>query len=268
MIRALRYTACLFISAAVLLPATVKAQTPASGIGVVVMHGKGGNPGKHVDELAQALEKEGFQVANLEMPWSGRRQYDANMSGAVNEITAALDAMRAKGAKKLFVAGHSQGGLNALHYGARQAVDGLIAIAPGGNHGAPDFQKVLGGHVSTAKNMIEAGKGDEKARFADYEGSKGAYPISTTATIYYDWFNPDGAHNMWSVAPKVKSGVPVLYVAPTRDYPSLKKQKLSNFNALPGHPLTRLYEPESDHLNAPGAAAAEIIRWINEVAGK
>lgn len=269
MIRTSRYAlACLFMSALALLPATVKAQASASEIAVVVMHGKGGNPGKHVAGLAQALEKEGFQVANLEMPWSGRRQYDADMQGAVNEIAAALNAMRAKGAKKLFVAGHSQGGLNALHYGTQQTADGLIAIAPGGNHGTANFQKALGEHVSTAKNMIEAGKGNEKADFADYEGSKGSFPISTTATIYYDWFNPDSAHNMSSVAPKVKSGVPVLYVAPTRDYPSLKQQRQSNFSALPGHPLTRLYEPESGHLDAPAAAAAEIIRWINEVAGR
>lgn len=267
MIRALRFSlSSLLALAASFLPLPVQAQIQAAEIGVVAMHGKGGNPGKFVDKLARELEQAGFQVANLDMPWSGSRHYDVDMKGAVSEISAALDAMRAKGAKKLFVAGHSQGGLFALYYGGRQPADGLIAIAPGGSHGAPDFQKALGGHVSLAKSMIEEGKGEEKASFADYEGSKGSYAISTTARIYYDWFNPDGPHNMWSVVKNVKGGIPVLYVAPTRDYPSLKNQKQSNFSALPGHALTRLHEPDSDHLNAPAAATPEIIRWINEVA--
>lgn len=269
MIPALRISvvALITLAASVLSP-SVHAQVSAAEIGVVVMHGKGGNPNAWVIDLARALEAEGFQVANLEMPWSGRRQYDVDMAGAVNEISAALDAMRARGAKKLFVAGHSQGGLNTLHYGAQQTVDGLIAIAPGGSHGARDFGTALGGHVSTAKSMIDEGRGSEKAVFADYEGAKGTYPISTTAAIYFDWFNPAGPHNMWDVVKKVKSGVPVLYVAPTRDYPSLKSQKHASFSALPSHPLTRLYEPESDHLRAPAAAAGEIILWINQAAGR
>ena len=146
MISILRISLVALITLATsLLSPSVHAQASASEIGVVVMHGKGGNPGKFVDKLAQALEQAGCQVANLEMPWSARRQYDANMDGAAQEITAALDAMRAKGAKKLFVAGHSQGGLFTLYYGSRQSADGWIAIAPGGNHGAPDFRNALGG---------------------------------------------------------------------------------------------------------------------------
>ena len=38
--------------------------------------------------------------------------------------------MRAKGATRLFVAGHSQGGLFAVHYAGQHKVDGVIAIAP------------------------------------------------------------------------------------------------------------------------------------------
>lgn len=117
---------------ALLLPNPVQAQAPATDIGIVLMHGKGGSPDKHVNPLAQALRDEGYQVANLDMPWSGRRQYDVDMNGAVNEITAALDAMRAKGVKNC------------------------------------------------------------------------SWPGAARAAIYYDWFNPDGPHNMSTVASQVK----------------------------------------------------------------
>src|SRR4051812_20509902 len=120
------------------------AQLPSAAIGVVVMHGKGGSPTKHVASFASALEQKGYLVSNLEMPWSGNRHYDASVEAADKEVAAALDAMRAKGAKKVFVAGHSQGGLYALHYGAQHPVDGVIAIAPGGNVGNPLFRREVG----------------------------------------------------------------------------------------------------------------------------
>jgi hypothetical protein len=62
--------------------------------------------------------------------------------------------------------------------------------------------------------------------------------------------------------------LPVLHVAPTSDYPALLRAKQGMFNALPDHPLKRLYEPNSDHRNAPRDSVDEIARWIGEVAGK
>lgn len=258
--------ALALIATSFIPPASAEVSPPE--IGVVVMHGKAGSPNKYVDELAQSLGQAGFQVLNLDMPWSGNRHYDVDMNTAVNEIATALNSMRTKGAKKVFVAGHSQGGLFALYYGGIKQVDGIIAIAPGGSHGATAFRNALGGHVGVAKGMIDAGRGNETERFADHEGSKGTYAIVTSAAIYYDWFNPDGPHNMDYVVGKVKPGTPVLYVAPSRDYPALKKTKQASFSALPSHPLTRMNEPDVDHLGAPTAASADIIQWIREAAAQ
>ena len=93
----------LVVMAAALTPtlftAPVSAQN-APAIGIVVMHGKGGRPDRHVKLLAEELERKGWLVANLEMPWSGRREYDVDVAAAEKEVTAALDGMRAKGVKK------------------------------------------------------------------------------------------------------------------------------------------------------------------------
>jgi pimeloyl-ACP methyl ester carboxylesterase len=241
-------------------------QAATTEIGVVVMHGKGGSPHGWVDKLEEALLAEGFQVANIEMPWSRRRGYDVDMNGGVEEISNALNAMRAKGAQKVFVAGHSQGGLFALHYAGLHSVDGVIPVAPGGQVDAGNFTMNLSSHVAKAKSMVGEGRGNDTAAFADFEGSRGADPITTTAAIYLDWFNPYGAHTT-RVFRKVKKGTPVLYVAPRRDYPGLAKSKGENFGWLPSHKKTRMYEPDTDHMNSPGNAAPEIIRWINDVAG-
>ncbi|NNU42411.1 hypothetical protein [Ramlibacter montanisoli] len=108
--RCIRLIPRLLAAATLAFAQLAPAQAPAApGIAVVVMHGKGGSPARHVNGLASFLEQRGYLVANLEMPWSGRREYDVPVDAAEKEVDAALDAMRARGAGKVFVAGHSQG---------------------------------------------------------------------------------------------------------------------------------------------------------------
>jgi hypothetical protein len=60
--------------------------------------------------------------------------------------------------------------------------------------------------------------------------------------------------------------VPVLFISPSGDYPGLQAAKQVMFGALPPHPLTKLYEPDSNHLGAPAASLEEIVRWTAQVA--
>ena len=78
-------------------------------IGIVVMHGKGGSPQRLVADFARALEGQGYLVANIEMPWSGKRNYDVPVAKGEEEVAAAVAGLRGRGAKKVFISGHSQG---------------------------------------------------------------------------------------------------------------------------------------------------------------
>jgi alpha-beta hydrolase superfamily lysophospholipase len=249
----------------VIVAPAVAAQSPA-GIGIVVMHGKGGSPERNVQELASFLEGKGYAVANLEMPWSGRREYDVSVDAAEKEVQSAFEALRGRGAKKLFLAGHSQGALFAIHYAGKHPVDGVVAIAPGGSVSTPVFRRELGESVGRARRLMSEGKADEKTRLMDYEGSRGTNPVFTTPAVYLTWFDPEGAMSLLRAAKSVKAGVPVLYVGPTGDYPNLLKGKAVVFGALPAHPLTKLHEPDSSHLDAPSASREEILRWTSQVA--
>lgn len=235
-------------------------------IGVVLMHGKGGSPARFVSELAGALEAEGYLIANLEMPWSGRRSYDVPVARAEEEVEAAAAQLRARGAKKVFVAGHSQGGLFALHLAVQQALDGVIAIAPGGSAASPVFREALGASLAHARRLVAEGKGEEPERLMDYEGSRGSYPVVAVPSAYVTWFDPEGALDMRRAARAASPQVPILWIVPTRDYPGLRKTTPGVFALLPRNPLSRLYQPDSDHLGAPAASAAEIVRWTKEVA--
>ena len=236
-------------------------------IGIVVMHGKGGRPGApHIMKFVEDLERRGFLVANLEMPWSRNRNYDMPTSRGEEEVADAVAGLRSKGAKKVFLAGHSQGGAFVLHLAGKPGVDGVIALAPGGSVAGSVFRSNLADALARARKLVAEGKGHEAERLADYEGSRGVYPIVSVPAAYVTWFDPDGAMNISRAARAVDPKIPVLFVVPTNDYPGLLKAAPRVFGALPKNPLTRLYEPSSDHLHAPSASVDEIVRWTRQVA--
>lgn len=238
-----------------------------SDIGIVVMHGKGGSPmGKHIVDFVQKLESHGFRVANIEMPWSRNRSYDVPVSRAEEEVTAAVAGLRGKGASKVFIAGHSQGGGFLMHYAGRHGSDGIILIAPGGDVAARVFSQQVAQPLALARKLVADGKGAEPAQLSDFEGSRGVFPVVSPPSAYVTWFDPDGAMNIPRSAKAVDPKTPVLFVMPTDDYPILLKTNPWIYSNLPRNPLTRAYRPSSDHLWAPSASVDEIVRWTKEVA--
>jgi alpha-beta hydrolase superfamily lysophospholipase len=261
-----RIAKMIFVQLCLTLPLSAMAEISSSNIGIVIMHGKGGSPKKFVAELASSLESRGYLVANLEMPWSGRRDYDVSVAVAEQEVEAALSNLRERGARKLFVAGHSQGGLFALHFGNKHVVDGVVAIAPGGNVASQLFRDKLGESVALAKKLVAEGKGEEKASLSDFESSKGAYPVVSPPAAYLTWFDPEGAMNEAKAVRNVNPAIPVLFIAPTNDYPGLRKIKQEMFDALPRNPHSKLYEPGASHIQAPSVSVGEIAEWTLAVA--
>ncbi len=254
---------CIFCLFAAPLPAFAQSEP----IGIVIMHGKGGFPTGFVAGLAKTLEGKGYLVSNLEMPWSGNRNYDAPVSKGEAEVEAAIADLRGKGAKKVFVAGHSQGGAFALHLAGKMSVDGIICITPGGNVANRFYQQQLGDSLARARQLVAEGKGAAPAPLADYENARGTYPVDAVPAAYVTWFDPDGAMNMDRAARAAKAQTPILWMNATNDYPGLRKANPALFRALPSNPLTRQYEADSDHRGAPTASADEIVRWTREVAG-
>lgn len=240
-----------------------------NGLGIVVMHGKGGQPGApHITDFVERLEKRGFLVANIEMPWSRNRNYDVPVARGEEELAGAVADLRSKGAKKVFIASHSQGGGFVLHFAGKHPADGIIALAPGGNVGGLVFTRYVGDALARARKLVAEGKGSEPVELRDYEGRRGDYPVFSPPAAWLTWFEPEGAMNIPRAAKAVDPKTPVLFVIPTDDYPALLKSSPGVFRSLPGNPLTRLYEPRADHLGAPSASVDEIVRWTKEVAAK
>lgn len=257
----LRHLIAAALACALLAPALAD-KPPAAG--VVLLHGLGGSP-RSMEPLARALREKGYAVSSPDMPWSAERLHDVPVAVAEQKVLAELQVLRAAGARKVFIAGFSKGGLFAAYMATRTRLDGLAAIAPNG--GSNNALHAEG--LAQARTLITEGNGEERVMLDQYWPSADrTYPVSSVPSAYVTWFEPDGPMNAARIYGDQPPGMPVLLVVPTRDFENLRRAKNVIFGGLPPHPLHRLYEPQSHHGGAVEASAAEVVRWIGRVAAE
>jgi pimeloyl-ACP methyl ester carboxylesterase len=234
-----------------------------SKIGVVLMHGKWGNPGT-VISFADQMESSGYLVENIEMPWSGRRSYDAGADAFLGEIDAAVQRLKSKGASKIVVAGHSLGAAGGLHYVGRKQADGFIAIAPGHSPEGGKLRDMFADSVAKARDMVARGAGEEKGWFDDFNTGNRTKQVSMTAQVYLDFFAPDGPMNFTGNAAKILPGTNVLWVVPTQEESGLKGLSARALPLIPASVKVQKIEVEADHMGAPDRSAEPALAWIRE----
>jgi len=236
--------------------------TEKSEIGIVVLHGKWDSQSGHASGLANYLSREGFQVSSPEMPWSGRRAYDKGTDDMVAEIDKAADDLKKAGAKKIYVAGHSQGAVGSLYFATRQQVSGLILIAAGGHSQGKRFVTNYAPSVAEAKKHIERGKAGDNVSFTDLNTGGRTKTIKSPAQSVVDYFDPEGPFNSYLTAPKIMSGTAVLIIIPKDEVDALKDTARTIGEKLPVGTQSQIVEVGSDHLNAPDASKAVIRDWL------
>jgi pimeloyl-ACP methyl ester carboxylesterase len=244
-----------------LVAAVASAAAAAADFGAVVMHGKWGSPDQHVAAIASALAKQGYLVVTPEMPWSRRRNYDRTVDEADAEIDAHIEKLKAGGAQRIVLVGHSMGAGYALHYAGRSQVDAIVAIAPGHRPEAPRISQALANDVSRARDLVAAGKGAEVVSFTDFNTGGRTSRISASAAVFASYFDPQGPMNLSRNAAGIKPA-PVLWLVPAREESPLREGNLALFKRLPENRSNRLGEPSSDHLNAPQASVEMVVEWL------
>ena len=184
-------------------------------IGMVLMHGKGGNT-KYVDSLASGLRSAGVKVETPLMPWSRNRIYDRTYDDSMLEIDAAIKRLKFQGAERIVVGGHSLGANAALGYAARRkGLAGVVLLAYGHVPSGRVFSEKLRLFVAQAQSMIDAGNGNKVGSFGDLNQG-GTSTRLVSANIYYSWFAPNGPASDKTNAANVKEGTPVLWVSGDR----------------------------------------------------
>jgi pimeloyl-ACP methyl ester carboxylesterase len=235
-------------------------QGSLAGLGIVLIHGKGGTPTTMIEGLHESLKRAGALVEAPEMPWSARRIYDATFDDAMKEIDAAADKLRKAGATKIAIIGHSLGANAAIGYGARRKnLHGVVALAPGHLPEAWALRARTSGAIAEAKKMIASGKGNVRMSFPDLAQG---IPFSVRATplVYLSMFDPDGP----AVMPKnaaAMGDVPLLWIVGVAD-PMVLHGKNYVYGRGTRHPKSKYVVSASMHLSTPYQSRGEIIDWL------
>jgi len=262
MMNMVKRTVCAFFLVLLVLSSTGAADETKTGI--VLLHGKDGIPSL-LSGLADALKKNGFIVTVPEMPYSRYRGFDKAYEDTVSEIDRAIAEIRSKGAKRIFIAGHSLGANVALYYGTKVQVDGIVAVAPGHAPEAKRYASSVGGSVETARKMVSEGNGDKIGIFDDYNQGK-RETRKVTAKIYLSYTDPQGPAVMPTNAAALKPGTALLWVVGTQD-PMYQSGPSYAFEKAPPNQNNKYVVVDSNHMNTPNVAAEEIVAWLKAFKG-
>jgi pimeloyl-ACP methyl ester carboxylesterase len=243
------------------------AATNLHGLGVVYLHGKASWAGAANGGILSALEDEGALIAEPEMPWSFHRRYDATYNQALGEIDAAVAGLKAKGATRIIIIGHSLGANAAIGYAARHPdLAGVVALAPGHLPEQDGMRSYVADAVVRAKRLIAEGQGNVPQDFPDMAQD---IPLSTTATpiVYLSMFDPDGPavipKNIAAMAAATRP-MPLLWVVGKLD-PIDRRGPEYAFNADAKNPKSKYIEVFAGHLTTPLAARKQVVEWIKSL---
>ena len=249
-----------FITLVLMLVVAAPIRASTDDCVVILMHGKWGS--------TQSVSSFGRQLApacdyeSIEMPWSLRRNYDEPYSAAIGEISKVLAAKRAKGYRRVLLAGHSFGANAAIAYMAERGdVDGVIAIGPGHVPAMFYHRGLTRDSVEAARKLIADGQGNDKAWFDDVnQGQRKS--IRTSANVYFSYFDPVGIGDMPSSALRFKQAVPFLWLIGSADGLQRAGPEFA-FNKAPTHPRSRYVVINADHVGVLDGNGAMLVReWI------
>lgn len=243
--------------------ATAKEKALA-GFGIVLMHGKGGQPGGYVQPMALALEAEGALVVMPKMAWSGTKgqpnSYSVPYPTALLEIDRAIAQLKSQGATKIIVAGQSLGANAALGFAAKKGaeISGIVLLAAGHTPERVRMPEIASA-LASAQQILSSGKGQEVADYPDFNQGK-IFHTRATAEAYVSFFDPKGPAVMPLNAALLPS-MPMLWIIGRRDA-LVSEGRGYVFNRVPANKKSRYIEIDAGHTDTPQVAPAEVIAWL------
>lgn len=207
--------------------------------------------------IAHELESRGYLVSNAEMAWSGRRLYDVDYPAALKEVEGQVKQLRAKGAKRIVVAGQSLGANAAVAYASSSLdLDALVIMAPG-HFPEGGMGNRLSASLSRARSMAAANRGTNSESFEDLNQGR-QRSLRVTASNYVSFFDPDGLGAMTKNIRKLPKPIPLLLIIGKED--PFYSESRAMFDSAPAHPAIRYGALETDHFNMPNVVKEELLK--------
>lgn len=263
MIRRVFATLVACVMACLALSASALAQDK---LGVIILHGKQGTPtgNQGLSVIASNLQAAGHKVVQPAAPW-GRGAWET-INVTVEETLTQLDdyaaQLRAQGATRIVVIGHSLGACVGLAYAVERGnLAGLVMLAPGHNPaGRYRSNDKARKDIDHARALVEQGKGKETMTGSDAnQGSN--ITMSVHAAVYYSWQNPAGLASMPHEAPRLPASTPLLMVVGEKD-PMHDRAEGLIYKPAAKNPYSRYVTNGASHFETPMAAAKVTTDWV------
>jgi len=251
----------ILVALASAVPAVAQGTT-----GVILMHGKQASPGKApgLRDIAAKLESAGIKAVVPMMPWSegGWEKISVTPDQVFDILDGYAAQLRAKGAQRIVVVGHSIGANMALAYAvARQNLAGIVMAAPGHAPGySYNSNSKIKDSVDRAGRLAQAGQGDQSFTGGD-DNQGSSIILSTTAGVYFSWMNPRGKAAMPVQAPLLPASIPVMVIIGTRD-PAYRFVEANIYQPAAKNPYSKYLVVEATHRDTDFAASQRIADWI------
>lgn len=235
-------------------------------LGIILLHGKFGTPDDQKSGLvfiARSLENAGHLVAVPAMPWGeGWEKISQDVPQVLETIDGLAASLRAAGASRIVIGGHSMGANVALAYAVtRRNVAGLVMAAPG--HRPNDLalsDERMRTAIAQAQMLDQAGRGDEPFSGPDIPWGV-QFTLLTRASIYFSWMDPQGLAAMNVQAPRLASSIPLLMVVGRRDS-YFEQAEAAVYKPAARHPYSRYLPVGADHSTTALVSSMPIVQWI------
>jgi pimeloyl-ACP methyl ester carboxylesterase len=247
------------------LPMAAVAQQAAAKTGVLLLHGKspGSAQSPQMRPLKARLEQDGMPVVLPDMPWSRMRYLDGDFAQALAEVAQHVAQLRAQGATRIVIAGHSMGVPAALAHAARGGdVQALVLMAPGHAPARLYAQRdaTIRDGVERARALVAAGRGDARESFTDTNQGRPLHMVAR-ARDYLSYFDPNGEAEAGNTAGKVPASIPVLTLLGDQDrFNDATRRDI--VAKLPSNPRSALVEVAATHEAVPTAALEPLLAWL------
>lgn len=234
-------------------------------IGVVLLHGKQtpAPTAAGLGVISSSLEGKGAVVVVPSMAWgAGWQTINITVEDAFAQIDGYVAQLRAKGASRIVVGGHSLGANVALSYAVNRGnVAGVVMAAAGHNpRYSYSSNETIRKDIDRAAELVKAGQGGQS--FTGRDSNQGSnITMTTTAAVYLSWMNSRGLASMQVQAPNLPASVPILVVMGEKD-PGIGFVESQIYKPAAKNPYSKYLTNGANHVQTAEASSKQIVDWI------
>ncbi len=221
----------------------------AEGIGVVLLHARGGVV-TIFDNVGARIKEAGYGEIAPDVCWSRRRLYGGSLDECMADIDTAIATLREQGFDQVVVGGHAMGALAAMYYAGNHSVAGVLAWGPQ----VGKLARIEEDRAEAVEAM-EAGKGDDVMSFF-----RGRPIVTPRVLLSFEGLDSPLADQAGLVS---HLSAPLLWIDSNDSIGPRDPTPI--FNQAPEDPLNTFIRSTTDYFSMVDKSADDVIAWLDKL---